>query len=351
MFFASDNTGPVHPKVMEALIRANEGFVMGYGADPIMDEVRTRIRDVFEAPKAEVHLVGTGTAANAILLGTMAQPYDTIFCATGAHIDDSECNAPEFYTDGAKITLVPTQNGKMTPDALLGKIASFPKGVVHIARRGPVSITQITEAGTVYTVDELRALTAVARAHGLPVHLDGARFTNALVHLGCTPAEMTWRAGIDTLSFGGTKNGLMGVEAMVIFDPENTAKGMELQYRRKRGAHLFSKHRYLSAQFQAYLADDLWLEMARAANANSARLRAAFRTAGHSIHGTPEANLFFAHLPRALHARLHGAGAAYYTWGDIHAGDPAEPVKARFVTDWSLPEADLARFIALLTTA
>ncbi len=347
MHFASDNTGPVHAQVMAALLRANDGFQLGYGAEDAMTQVRDRIRDLFEAPDAEVHLTATGTAANVILLGTMTQPFETIFCAEAAHLVDSECNAPEFYTGGAKLTLVPTQDGKIGAQALRDRIASIARKDIHNARRGPVSLTQVTETGSVYALDDLHALTAIAREYRLPVHMDGARFANALVALGCSPAEMTWKAGVDALSFGGTKNGLMGVEAMILFAPRD-GQGIELQYRRKRGAHLFSKHRYLSAQMQAYLTDDLWLHSARAANVKSARLRAAFRAGGHEILGDPQANLFFAMLPRATHARLHAAGAHYYTWGDIDAGDPAERIKGRFVTDWSLPDAEIDRFVALL---
>ncbi len=180
MFFASDNTGPVHPEVMAALMRANEGYAMPYGAETAMDDVRARVREIFGAPDAEVHLVATGTAANVLLLGTMTQPFETIFCAEAAHIVDSECNAPEFYTGGAKLTLIPTVDGKIMPDALRAAIARIGRKDIHNARRGPLALTQVTEAGSVYTVAEIAALTGIAREHGLPVHMDGARFANAL---------------------------------------------------------------------------------------------------------------------------------------------------------------------------
>jgi threonine aldolase len=270
MNFASDNAGPVHPAVMDALVRANEGYARGYGADAIMDRVRARIREAFEAPEAAVYLVATGTAANSLLLATLSTPWQTIFCSPMAHINTDECNAPEFYS-GAKLTLVPAPDARMTPDALRARILAEESRGIHGPQRGPVSLTQATELGTVYTLDDLRALTGVARDFGLKVHMDGARFTNALVSLDCTPAEMTWKAGVDAVSFGGTKNGLMGVEAAVIFDP---ALALEFEYRRKRGAHLFSKHRYLSAQMDAYLTDGLWLDLARRANAARARLEA-----------------------------------------------------------------------------
>ena len=307
MFFASDNAGPVHAQVMDRVIAANTDYAMPYGNDPIMDEVRDAIRTQFEAPEAAVYLVATGTAANALALACYCQPWQTIFCSPVAHIHQDECNAPEFYAGAAKLTLVPGGH-KMTPDALRASIGDEEVRGVHGPQRGPVSITQVTERGGVYSLDELRALTAVAKDHNLPVHLDGARFANALVALGCTPAEMTWKAGVDVLSFGGTKNGCMGVEAVVFFD---LAKAWEFELRRKRGAHLFSKHRFLSAQMAGYLQDGLWLDVARRANDNCAYLAQGLRAKGASFLHDPEANMIFASFPRAAHQRLHDAGAKY----------------------------------------
>ncbi len=347
MHFASDNAGPVHPAVMQALTDANDGYAMGYGADAVMDSVRARIRKVFEAPEAAVYLVATGTAANALLLATMANPWDTVFCSDCAHIHEDECNAPEFYTGGARLTLVPAPDGRMSPDALARAIGDGRSRSVHSAQRGPVSVTQVTEKGTVHSLAHLQALATVARDHGLATHLDGARFANAMVALGCTPAEMTWKAGIDAVSFGGTKNGLMAVEAAVIFDP---ALAWQFELRRKRGGHLFSKHRYLSAQMLAYLTDDLWTDMARSANAGAARLLDGLRRvpAVEVLHD-PTANMIFARWPRALHQRLRTAGAVYYVSGDPDHGDPDEPLTARLVCDWSMTEARVDRFLALLT--
>lgn len=346
MFLASDNAGPAHPAVLAALTAANDGYAKAYGADPIMDEVRARIRTIFEAPEAAVYLVATGTAANSLILATMAKPWETIFCAPMAHIHEDECNAPEFFTGGTKLTLVPATNAKITPDALHRAISGEETRGVHGPQRGPVSLTQATEKGTVYSLEELHALAEVTRGFGLKTHMDGARFANALVHLGCSPAEMTWKAGIDAVSFGGTKNGLMGVEAVVIFDP---ALAMEFELRRKRGAHLFSKHRYLSAQMQAYLTDDLWLTMARAANARLARLTDGLQKAGAAIVWQPQANLVFVRLPRAMHQRLIAAGAVYYIWdGDPDIGDPDEMLMARFVCDWSMTEAAVDQAIAII---
>jgi threonine aldolase len=346
MFFASDNAGPAHPKVMDALVKANTGYALGYGADPIMTEVRQQIRDVFEAPEAAVYLVINGTSANALLLATMCQPWQAIFCTDVAHIHEDECNAPEFYTQ-AKLSLVPATAGKMTADALRTRIKAEETRGVHGPQRGPVSVTQVTEKGTVYTLDEIKALTDVAREYGLPTHLDGARFANALVALGCTPAEMTWKAGIDAVSFGGTKNGALGVEACVIFDPK---LAWEFELRRKRGGHLLSKHRYLSAQMQAYLADGLWLDMARAANARCVQLAEGLRQ-----HNTarmlfdPAANIIFFDMPRRDHQRMLAAGAVYYVMsGDPDHGDPDEMLTARLVTDWSMTADGVSRFLDLL---
>ena len=266
MFFASDNAGPVHPQILDRMMRANEGYAMPYGKDPIMDEVREGIRTAFEAPDAAVYLVATGTAANALALATYCQPWQTIFCSEVAHIHEDECNAPEFFAGAAKLKVIPTDD-VMRPEALRAAIAPHDPGDVHSAQRGPVSITQVTERGTVHSLENLRALTSVAKEFDLPVHLDGARFANAMVALNCSPAEMTWKAGIDVVSFGGTKNGCMGVEAVIFFDP---SKAWEFELRRKRGAHLFSKHRFLSAQMAGYLQGDLWIETARTANANAA---------------------------------------------------------------------------------
>ncbi|MFD0857394.1 threonine aldolase family protein [Roseovarius aquimarinus] len=343
MFFASDNTGPMHPAVAQAMVAADSGYHPSYGADPIMDGVRAQIREIFEAPEAAVYLVATGTAANALALATMTKPWDAVFCTPLAHINVDECHAPEFYTGGAKLSLVGTGD-KMTPDELRAGIARWTKGDVHTSQRGPLQLTQVTEMGRLYTLNEIRALTDVAREHGLPTFMDGARFANALVALDCTPAEMTWKAGIDALSFGGTKNGCAGVEAVIFFDP---AHAWEFELRRKRGAHLFSKHRYLSAQMQGYLTDGVWRETARAANANGARLAEGLRgMAELEFVEEPEANMIFATLPRREHQRLKAGGAVYGLWGDLE-GDPEERLMMRLVTDWSITHEMIDDFLKL----
>lgn len=346
MFFASDNAGPAHPSVMDALVKANEGYAMGYGADPIMAEVRAQLREVFEAPEAAVYLIINGTAANSVILGTMSQPWQTIFCSECAHIHEDECNAPEFYT-GAKLTLVPTANGKMTPHDLRAKILAEENRGVHGPQRGPLSITNVTEKGTLYTVDEIKALAALAKEHGMQTHLDGARFANAMSALGCTAAEMTWKAGVDTVSFGGTKNGALGVEACVIFDAD---LAWEFELRRKRGGHLLSKHRYLSAQMHAYLKDGLWLDMAKSANDRCAQLAEGLRGQNAvSMLFEPQANIIFFEMARSEHKRMLDAGAVYYVMsGDPEVGDPDEQLMGRLVTDWSMTPEGVRQFLDLL---
>jgi len=347
MFFASDNTGPVHPKIMAALNDANTGYAMPYGDDRVMDKVRNHIRDLFEAPEAAIYLVSTGTASNSLILATLAQPWETIFCSPVSHIHEDECNAPEFFTGGTKLTLVGGPNAKIDADKLRQKIEAEETRGVHGPQRGPLSITQVTERGTIYSVAEITALCDIAKSFGMATHLDGARFANALVALGCTPAEMTWKAGIDAVSFGGTKNGCMGVEAVIFFDPKHA---WEFELRRKRGAHLPSKNRYMAAQMSAYLLDDLWLETARAANAATARLTAGLKQMENtSFLHEPQANIIFAGWPRAGHARLHDAGAQYYVIeGALEGDDPDEILTARLVCDWSATKENIDRFLALV---
>ena len=345
MSLKSDNCGPAHPAILQALSDANQGFVPSYGADDLTAQVEAKLREVFEAPEASIHLVATGTAANALALSTLTQPWQCIFCTPLAHIHTDECHAPEFYTGGAKLSLV-GEGDKMTPDTLQTAIEGWPPGDVHCSQRGPVSLTQVTEMGRVYSLDELSALTTTAARYDLPVHLDGARFANALVALGCTPAEMTWKAGIDAVSFGGTKNGCLGVEAVIFFNP---AKAWEFELRRKRAAHLFSKHRFLAAQMLGYLTDDLWLTMARAANAKAARLAEGLRGVPdcHFL-ADPQANMIFATLPRATHQRLMAGGAQYgLTQGPLETGPADEPLSMRLVCDWSISDEAIDHFIAL----
>lgn len=342
MFFASDNASGVPAEILAALTRANEGYARGYGADDIMLRLRDRLRAVFDAPEAVVHLVATGTAANALAIASHCPPWGAVFCHRHAHIAEDECGAPEFYSAGAKLVLVDGAHGRMTPDTLAAALATTGASGVHGVQRGMLSLTNVTEAGTVYTPAEIAALTALAKAHGLPCHLDGARFANALVASGATPADMTWKAGIDILSLGGTKNGLLGVEAVVFFDP---AKAWEFELRRKRGGHLFSKHRFLSAQMEAWLQDDLWLRLARQANAMGAELaQGLLSIPGIALTHPVDANMVFADWPVGGHACARAAGAVYYDMPPLPDGRET----ARLVASWCTTPDDVGAFLSAM---
>jgi threonine aldolase len=346
MHFASDNAGPAHPSVMEALARANQGYAMAYGNDPLSEHVADQIRDLFEAPQAAVYLVSTGSAANSLALACLAQPYQGVFCSELAHIHVDECNAPEFYTGGAKLVPVPSGD-VIEPGALEAAIVRAEGWGVHGPEPAAVSLTSVTEGGNVLSLDQIKLLTDIAHRHGLPVHLDGARFANACAKLGCTPAEMSWRAGVDVAVFGGTKNGLWGAEAVIFFDP---ARAQGFERRSKRSGHLFSKHRGLAAQFDAYLTDDLWLTLARAANGTCDRLRAGLEARGVEIDNATHANMLFFRVPRRIHASLQEAGAVYALHGDMQ-GDPEGLIPGRLVVDWSKDVAEVDTFLATLDTA
>ncbi|MFZ9133257.1 MAG: threonine aldolase family protein [Gemmobacter sp.] len=340
MFFASDNGAPVPAQVMDALMHANAGAVMSYGNDPLTGAVRARIRDLFEAPEAAVYLVATGTAANALALAHLCPPWGAVFCHTLAHVETDECGAPEFFTAGAKLIGVPGAHGRIEPAALAEVVAATGRGGVHGVQKGALSLTNATEAGTVYAPAEIAALARIAHEAGVPVHLDGARFANALVATGATPAEMSWRAGVDILTLGGTKNGLLGAEAVILFDP---ARAFEFELRRKRAGHIVSKYRYLAAQFDAWLEGDLWRDMARHANAMAARLAQGLgQVAGARLVHPVEANIIFADIPRAAADRARAAGAKFYTIV------PGEVERVRLVPSWATTPAEVDALIAAL---
>lgn len=334
MFFASDNGASVPQEIMDALIRANTGASLSYGADAHMTRLRTQIRTLFEAPDAEVHLVTTGTAANALSLALYTPPFGAVFCHRHAHIAVDECGAPEFFSGGAKLLLCEGAHGKITPDTLETAMAG-PDGSVHSVQPSCLSLTNVTETGTVYTCGEIATLAALAKSHGLATHLDGARFANALVTTNASPADMTWRAGVDVLSLGGTKNGLLGVEAVVLFDP---AKARELELRRKRAGHLASKMRFMAAQMEAMLDGDRWLDLASHANAMAAHIADGLTNVeGAELLHPVQANIAFVRLPEAAHARAKAAGAVYY---DMGGG------VGRLVTAWNTTEADVDALLA-----
>ena len=262
--FSSDNTAPVAPEILDAIVRANEGFAPGYGADPWTAAVERRFSEIFERDVA-VFLVPTGTAANALALAHVAPPWGVVLCHAESHIATDECGAPEFFGAGLKLVGLPGAGAKITPDMLTTALKGYGGHSPHQMIASALSLTQASEAGTVYRPDEIAAaLCAIAHERALAVHMDGARLANALVRLEVTPAQMTWRSGIDVLSFGATKAGALAAEAVVFFD---TARAAFFAERRKRAGHLLSKHRFLAAQFDAALAEDRWLKLARHANA------------------------------------------------------------------------------------
>ena len=344
--FASDNVTGAHPAILEAMQAANRGSAMPYGADDWTRRVEARLSEVFETEVAALP-VATGSAANVLGLGLLSPPFGTIYCHREAHIEVDECGAPEFYTGGAKLTLLSGADGKC--DAAGLEQAVVRAGDVHAVQPAAVSLTQATEAGTVYSVAEVSAMAEVARRHGLGLQMDGARFANALVSLGCSAAELTWKAGVDVLAFGGTKNGCFAAEAVVLFDP---ARRTELGFRRKRGGHLFSKMRFLSAQLDAYLADGLWLANARHANALAARLATGLAALpGVTVHHPVEANMIFARLPRTMAEGLRAAGFGFYAWdvggapGDGVSGT-GEAQEVRLVTAFDGEPEAVERFLA-----
>lgn len=339
MFFASDNTAPVPAPVMAALAAANDGFPPSYGADALTARAADMLREVLGAPQAVVHLVATGTAANALALACLCPPWGGVFCHAQAHIHEDECGAPEFFSHGGRMIPLPGDHGRIAPDALAAALAGAGASV-HNVQKGALSLTNVTEAGTVYSPAQTAELAALARGAGLPVHLDGARFGNAVVATGAAPADLTWRAGVDVLSFGATKLGAMGVEAVVFLDP---ARGHEFALRRKRGGHLLSKGRYLAAQIVAMLEQDRWLCWAAHANAMAAALAQGLAARGVALAHPVQANILFPHWPAGTSARLRAAGAMFY---DMPA--PAGMEGARLVTHWATTESDVARLLSLI---
>lgn len=347
MNFASDNAAGVIPEILQALVRANDGYALGYGNDDLTRKAEKRIAEIFERDVA-VFLVSTGTAANAIALAHLGPPWGAVFCRAEAHIMTDECGAPEFFGGGTKLVGMPGENGKLSPTALDELLAQYAGHRPHQVVASALSLTQATEAGTIYRADEIAALSAVAHRHGLKVHMDGARFANALVRLNAAPADITWRAGVDVLSFGATKGGALAAEAIVFFDPKLAEAMPE---RRKRGGHLLSKHRFIAAQMDAFLDGNRWLDHARHANAMADDLARRLREVGLVVVFPVEANLVFAILPQSLNARLKAAGATYYVRGGhaLPAGlKRDDDVLVRLVTSFQTHKADIDRFAELI---
>ncbi|HVK81092.1 MAG TPA: beta-eliminating lyase-related protein [Verrucomicrobiae bacterium] len=324
MNFRSDNTASAAAEIIAALTGVNEKPAPAYGEDAWSRKLDEAFSALFERD-VRVFTVASGTAANSIALATMTPPWGAVICHNEAHIACDECGAPEFFSGGAKLVLVEGEAAKITPAALEAGIARNARGI-HSVVSSAVSISQTTERGAIYKPEEVAAIGEVAKKAGLALHMDGARFGNAIAAVGCKPADVTWRAGVDLLSFGATKNGALAAESIVCFDLD---RAEEIARRRKRGGHLLCKGRYPAAQFLAYLEGGLWLNLAARANALAARLG----EAGAAYLSTPvESNQVFMKLGADRSAKLRAAGAEFYDWG---------PDEARFVVSWNQPEADI----------
>ena len=340
MNFASDNWAGAAPEIMDALARANDGAVPSYGGDDLTAKVEARFAEVFEKD-CNVFFVATGGAANGLALSVMTPPYGMVLCHEESHIQMDECAGPEFFTAGAKLLPIAGAAGKLTPQAVQKTLAGFPHRPPHGAPASVLSITQGAECGTVYAVSELKALCGVAHDAGLSVHMDGARFANAVAATGERPAELSWKAGVDVLCFGGTKNGCLAAEAVIFFDRQ-AAKDFE--FRRKRAGHLWSKMRFIAAQFDAYLDNDLWLRLAGDANAMAARLSKGLAAIeGIEVFYPTEINEVFVVFPGGVAEKLRAKGATFYPW--VTPGDPAHGKMQRLITSFRTKASDIDEFL------
>lgn len=338
--FSSDNTAGVCPEALAAFNAANSGFLPSYGNDDLTRAVCDRLREVFETD-CEVFFVFNGTAANSLALASLCQSYQSVICSDCAHVETDECGAPEFFSNGSKLLLSPNRHGKLT--ALGVREVITRRSDIHYPKPRVLTLTQSTEMGTVYQLGEIAGLAQLAHEHGLKVHMDGARFANAVASLGCSAADITWRAGVDVMCFGGTKLGLPVGEAIVFFD---RALAEEFAYRCKQAGQLASKMRFLSAPWLAMLEQDVWLNHARHANAMARRLADRLSAiAGAEMLLPTEANGVFVNLPDAAVKALRDAGWVFYTF--IGGG-------ARFMCSWATQEAavdelaaDMARALAI----
>ena len=341
MDFRSDNVAGAAPEIFAALQAANAGNVASYGADDISRDLEARFAALFEI-ECRVFPVATGTAANALALAALCPAHGAVYCHQESHIQVDECDAPEAFTGGAKLVPLGGAAGKIDPAALARALGMGWSKSQHHPQPSALSLTQATEAGTVYSPAELAVLTELARGQGLHVHMDGARFANAIVSLNASAADLTWRAGVDVLSFGATKNGALAAEAVVFFKPA-LDKGLadNFLFRRKRAGHLFSKMRFLSAQLVAMLEDDLWLRLARNANARARQLADGLGALpGVEIAYPVQANEVFITLPAAMRQAFQGAGILFHPWSDDGA-------LCRFVCAFDKTEAEVARLLEI----
>jgi threonine aldolase len=337
--FASDNNAGLCPQALEALLRANaEAHAPAYGEDQWSTRASTRLRELFACDCA-VFFVATGTAANGLALGQLCRSYHAIIAHALSHVEVDEAGAGALFSGGARIVCADTPGGKLTPQAVEA-VAAAGRGV-HAVKPRALSLTQATELGTVYTAQEVQDLCRIARRHGLKVHMDGARFANAVARLGCAPAELTWRAGVDVLSFGGVKNGLAIGEAVLFFDAE---LAREFEWRVKQSGHLTSKMRFITAPWLALLEGEVWLNNARHANAMAERLwQRIARVQGVKQLAPVEANGVFVELPIAVQQRLRERGWRFYTF----IGETG----CRLLCSWDTSPETVDRFAADLVAA
>jgi threonine aldolase len=352
MNFASDNGAGVAPEILDAIAISSRVNAPAYGEDAYTARAEAMLSEVFET-KVQAFLVVSGTAANALALSALARPWEAVFCHEEAHIHDDECGAPEFFTGGGKLVGIPGEGGKISPTALRETLDRFPRGLVKSAQPAALSLSQATEAGTIYRQGEIAKLCSLAHAAGVSVHMDGARFANALVRSALSPAEMTWRAGVDALSFGATKNGALACEAIVFFNPARCA---DLPFRRKRAGHTMSKGRFLGAQMEAYLKDGLWLRLAVRANAAARRLSEGLAaTPGVRLAWPTEANEVFAVAPNVMVDAWRAAGARFYDWTTRSISASAAPghgeTLVRLVTSFETESAEIDGLLSLCTTS
>jgi threonine aldolase len=335
--FFSDNVSGAAPEILAALVAANAGDTAPYGGDPATERLQTCFQALFETP-VEVLPVGTGTAANGLCTATVSAPYGAVFVSESAHVHDNECGGAEFWSGGNARTIpVPGADGKMSAAELARMVDEALARPADVPPRA-VSITQGTEASTVYTLAEVRAIVEVARARRLWVHMDGARLANAVARLNSTPAEATWKAGVDLLSFGATKNGTLTADAVVFFNRELAGS---TRYRRRRGGHLFSKMRFLSAQLEAYIANDLWLRNARHANLMAGRVREGLAAIpGVHFRGPTEINFVLVALPPPIRDGLAAEGYSFSRRGAPSAGI------TRIVCAFDTTEEDVDKLVA-----
>ena len=345
MNFASDNVYGVHPRILESLSAANAATAQSYAGDDFSKRAQAKLCEVFEC-EVKAFLVTTGTAANGLALSAIAPGYGAVICHGEAHICCDECNSPEFFTGGAKLIGIHGPGGKITPAQIEKVLKGFIRGEHDPKPRG-VSLTNATELGTVYSPAEVKAVADSIHSRGMKLHMDGSRFANAVAGLGCSPAELTWKAGVDVMSFGATKNGAMMLEAVVFFD---TSLAEDFLFRRMRAGQLVSKSRYLGAQMLAYLEDDLWLASARAANGLAAKLAKGLQAVkGVRIPNPVQANEVFAVIPRPLNDSLLKAGAKFYDWMPDSLGSAIgeDEIFVRFVLSFATPPDDVDCFIKL----